>query len=297
MSGNIDQLHPQLNALSEAAQAITSELSLEQVLHKIAEAARTLINAKYAALGVHDGYGNLSRFITAGISQLNHPEMGPVPTGKGLLGVFLHQGQALIVHDITHHPASAGFPTHHPPMQSLLGVPIFSKGELIGALYLTDKLDGSRFTEADKQLVEMLALHAAIAILAALAGRRMPPGSSGTRDAAEQPRTLDVSLFDAARSWADFLPPPVLSGQYACYNVYETADARHVALGALEPKFWDAFCRSVGRGAWSAMQFAADPVRTRLLADVAGLFRSRTQREWVRALSGVDCCFSAVARE
>jgi len=141
------------------------------------------------------------------------------------------------------------------------------------------------------------ALHAAIAILAALAGRRMPPGSSGTRDAAEQPRTLDVSLFDAARSWADFLPPPVLSGQYACYNVYETADARHVALGALEPKFWDAFCRSVGRGAWSAMQFAADPVRTRLLADVAGLFRSRTQREWVRALSGVDCCFSAVARE
>lgn len=164
MSKSTNQLDPQLKALSEAAQAITSELSLEQVLHKIAEAARTLIQAKYAALGVHDGYGHLSRFITAGISQLNHPEMGPLPSGKGLLGVFLHQGQSLIVNDITHHPISAGFPKHHPSMRSLLGVPIFSKGELIGALYLTDKLDGSNFTETDKQLVEMLALHAAIAI-------------------------------------------------------------------------------------------------------------------------------------
>ncbi len=164
MSENKVQLDPQLKALSEATQAIASELSLEQVLLKIAQAARTLINARYAALGVHDGHGYLSRFITAGVDSQTHPKIGHLPVGLGLLGHFLHQGQALIVNDITKHPLAAGFPQHHPLMKSLLGVPIFSKGELIGALYLTDKQDGSEFTDIDRQLIEMLALHAAIAI-------------------------------------------------------------------------------------------------------------------------------------
>jgi signal transduction histidine kinase len=164
MSKDQSQLDPNLKALSEATQAVTSELSLEQVLLKIAQGARTLINAQYAALGVHDGYGRLSRFITAGVDAGSHPKIGSLPTGLGLLGFFLHQGEALIVKDVANHPAAAGFPPHHPVMHSLLGVPIFSKGELIGALYLTDKQDGSEFSEADQQLIEMLALHAAIAI-------------------------------------------------------------------------------------------------------------------------------------
>ncbi|MBI1882238.1 MAG: GAF domain-containing sensor histidine kinase [Chloroflexi bacterium] len=164
MSKDKQLLDPKLKALSEATQAVTSELSLEQVLLKIAQAARTLIDARYAALGVHDGYGHLSRFITAGLDPAAHQKIGPLPTGLGLLGHFLHQGESLIVKDIAHHAAAAGFPPHHPVMNSLLGVPIFSKGELIGALYLTDKQDGSDFTETDQQLIEMLALHAAIAI-------------------------------------------------------------------------------------------------------------------------------------
>lgn len=164
MSENETPLDPKLKALSEATQAVTSELSLEQVLQKIAQAAHTLINVRYAALGVHDGYGRLSRFITAGIAPAAHQKIGALPTGLGLLGYFLHQGESLIVKDIAHHPAAAGFPEHHPVMDSLLGVPIFSKGELIGALYLADKQDGTGFTETDQQLVEMLALHAAIAI-------------------------------------------------------------------------------------------------------------------------------------
>lgn len=164
MSRDKRPIDPQLKALSEATQAVTSELSLEQVLLKIAQAARTLVNAKYAALGVHDGQGYLSRFITAGLDPVAHQKIGPLPKGLGLLGHFLHQGESLIVKDIASHPTSAGFPKHHPVMSSLLGVPIFSKGELIGALYLTDKQDGSEFTETDQQLIEMLALHAAIAI-------------------------------------------------------------------------------------------------------------------------------------
>jgi len=164
MTKNTAQLDPKLKALSEAVQAITSELSLEQVLQKIAQAARTLINAKYAALGIHDGQGRMSRFITAGLDPAAHATMGPLPTGLGLLGFFLHRGEALIVKDLASHPVAAGFPAHHPIMHDLLGVPIFSKGVLIGALYLTDKQDGTDFTETDQQLVEMLALHVAIAI-------------------------------------------------------------------------------------------------------------------------------------
>ncbi|MFN8454217.1 MAG: GAF domain-containing sensor histidine kinase [Anaerolineae bacterium] len=164
MSEKIRQLDPQLKALSEATQAITSELSLEHVLHKIAEAARVLINAKYAALGVHDGHGYLSRFITAGVEPAQHARIGPLPTGHGLLGFFLHRGESLIVKDIAHHPDNSGFPKNHPIMNSLLGVPIFSKGELIGALYLADKQGGLEFTETDQHLIELLALHAAIAI-------------------------------------------------------------------------------------------------------------------------------------
>ena len=158
------QLDPQLNALSEATRAITSELSLEQVLQKIAQVARDLIKVKYAALGVHDGHGTLSRFITAGLDPAQQSDIKPLPTGHSLLGVFLRQGQSLIVNNIANHPASVGVPNRHPVMHSLLGVPIFSKDKLLGALYLTDKQDGSEFTKADQQLVEMLAIHAAIAI-------------------------------------------------------------------------------------------------------------------------------------
>lgn len=154
----------ELRALNESVRAITSELSLEQVLQKIAKAAQILVNTKYAALGLHDGEGKLSRFITVGIDEVEHDQIGPLPVGRGLLGHLLHRGKSIIVNDISTHSAVAGFPENHPKMGSLLGVPIYSKNILIGALYLSDKVDGTQFSEADQQLVEMLAVHAAIAI-------------------------------------------------------------------------------------------------------------------------------------
>jgi signal transduction histidine kinase len=164
MTESMDQLDPQLKALTEAARAITSELSLEQVLQKIAQAAKDLINARYAALGVHDGRGSLSRFVTAGIPPEDRDKIDHLPFGHSLLGAFLYQGKSMIVDDISDHPAAVGFPEHHPLMHTLLGVPIFSKEKLLGALYLADKLDGSHFTLSDRQLIETLAIHAAIAI-------------------------------------------------------------------------------------------------------------------------------------
>jgi len=154
----------QLKALNKAAQAISSELSLDQVLQTIVEAARTLLKVKYAALGLHNEQKRLSRFITTGIDQATYEKIETLPIGRGLLNPLLHQGETLIVDNIAEHPQSIGFPEHHPIMRSLLGVPIRSQGELIGALYLSDKEDSSNFTPADQQLVEMLALHATIAI-------------------------------------------------------------------------------------------------------------------------------------
>ena len=159
-----EKLILELRSLNEATRLIAAELSLEDVLQKIIQAAQTLIEVKFAALGIHDGHGKLSRFITAGISAVDQAKIGALPTGRGLLGVLLHQGESLIIKDMSDHPAAVGFPEHHPKMRSLLGAPIFSKNALIGALYLADKRDGSEFTQTDQQLIEMLALHAAIAI-------------------------------------------------------------------------------------------------------------------------------------
>ena len=129
-------------------------------------------------------------------------------------------------------------------------------------------------------------LHAAIGILAALTQRQRT--SAGA--------TLDISLLQAAASWAAFIAPAKLRGDYACYNLYETADGAHVALGALEPKFWAAFCRHVERESWIADQFAPDPRRTVLLDDVRMLIRSRTADHWARELLPLDCCVSIIGR-
>jgi alpha-methylacyl-CoA racemase len=125
------------------------------------------------------------------------------------------------------------------------------------------------------------AYRAAIEVLAALVARR---GA-----------TLDVSLVDAARAWVPLVPPPVLRGDFACYNVYETSDAGFIALGALESKFWERFCRGVGRPEWVSQQFASGQTRTALLDDVRALFRSRPQAAWLATLMPLDCCVSAIA--
>ncbi|MCW5876390.1 MAG: GAF domain-containing protein [Anaerolineales bacterium] len=161
-----------LEALHQAALALTTELDLQAVLQKVVHLSRELLNAKYGALGVADEEGNrIRQFITSGISDEARARIGPPPQGHGLLGVLNPGGQPLIVNDISKDPRSAGFPPNHPPMQSLLGVPIRSKGELFGNLYVADKFELSaegeqllNFDPSDQQLLEKFATQAAIAI-------------------------------------------------------------------------------------------------------------------------------------
>lgn len=164
----------QIEALHEAALALTTELDLQTVLQKMVDISRGLLHSKYGALGVIErGSSQILQFITSGITPEDRARIGAPPTGHGLLGVIIQPGgEPLIVSDIGKDPRSVGFPPNHPPMKSLLGVPIKSKGETFGNLYVADKLSSElgedevliNFDQADLQLLEKFATQAAIAI-------------------------------------------------------------------------------------------------------------------------------------
>jgi alpha-methylacyl-CoA racemase len=84
-----------------------------------------------------------------------------------------------------------------------------------------------------------------------------------------------------------------VDGSHACYNIYKTADDRYLALGALEPKFWEAFCERIGRPDLVPLQYVED-VQRRILRDVCALMRTRTRDEWVAFFAGVDACLTPV---
>jgi signal transduction histidine kinase len=153
-----------LLALNKAALAITGELELEALLQRIVDSARELVGCKYAALGVLGDDGYIERFPTSGISETDREKIGAPPRGHGLLGVMLRAGRSLRIPDISRDPRRIGFPPHHPEMTSLLGVPIFVRGQLVGDLYLTDKYDLTEFSEEDEWIVQLLATHAATAL-------------------------------------------------------------------------------------------------------------------------------------
>jgi two-component system, NarL family, sensor histidine kinase DevS len=154
-----------LRALFAAGLAVTSELSLDALLQRLAATAAELTGARYAALGVIDASGTeLEAFITHGIDDELRAEIGNLPHGRGILGVLIRDAKPLRLHDLAEDPRSVGFPPGHPPMHSFLGAPILLRGVAYGNLYLTEKEDGEQFTEEDEGLLTLLAGQAAVAI-------------------------------------------------------------------------------------------------------------------------------------
>lgn len=153
-----------LEALSAAVGAVAGVLDVGSVLQLIADRVRTLVGARYAAIGIVGDDRRIEQFITSGITPAERARLGDPPQGHGLLGLIITEGRSFRIPDIAAHPASYGFPEHHPPMRSLLGVPVRVKNRRVGNLYLTDKLDAPEFDEDDQRLVELFALHAGIAI-------------------------------------------------------------------------------------------------------------------------------------
>jgi signal transduction histidine kinase len=147
------------------ARSVLEKLDLEVVLERVLASAREMTAARYAALGVlDDSRSGLARFLTLGIDEHMRARIGALPTGRGVLGELIRNPEPLRLADVGSHPYSYGFPVGHPPMRSFLGVPIVIDGRPFGNLYLTEKADGSEFSEADEQTVMLLAEFAAVAI-------------------------------------------------------------------------------------------------------------------------------------
>ncbi|HET6301068.1 GAF domain-containing protein [Microbacterium sp.] len=154
-----------LRALLAATQSVVEEIDLSTVLRRIVEAATTLVDAEYGALGVIAPERDaLEEFIFVGLDEHQAAKIGHLPFGHGLLGALIADPRPIRLTDVANDERSAGFPAHHPSMSSFLGVPIRVRGEVFGNLYLTNRRDGADFTDEDEQLVAALATTAGFAI-------------------------------------------------------------------------------------------------------------------------------------
>ena len=203
-----------LRGLLRANALVAGELSLPLVLRQIVGAARDLLGARYAALGVLGRDGGLEQFVHAGMDGELVTRIGDLPEDRGVLGLLISEPVPIRLADPSAHPASAGFPPGHPPMTGFLGVPVRIGEEVFGNLYLTERSLGGEFTAEDEELAIALAAAAGAAIANArrfaeseqrrrwldASGELVPLLLSG---AAGQPHALIVQHAAAAAA-ADF---------------------------------------------------------------------------------------------
>ena len=165
VNGVLDE-QARLRHLLDAVVGVAADLSLDGVLARILSAARALAGAQYAAIGVLSPgpERHIRTFVHQGMDERTVTEVGDLPTGHGLLGVLIEDPRPIRLAEIAAHPASVGFPAHHPPMSSFLGVPVRIRERVFGNLYLTEKVGGTGFTEHDEAVVVALAAAAGVAI-------------------------------------------------------------------------------------------------------------------------------------
>jgi signal transduction histidine kinase len=155
----------ELRELSAAVLAVTSRRSVREVLQTIVASARRLLDARYAALGVPDADGGFAEFLAAGITDEQWAAIGPLPRQHGLLGVMLRDPRPVRLPDIRAHPEFGWWPAAHPELTDFLGMPIMDGDEILGELFLANKMAPGGFTGDDEELLRVLAAHAAIALV------------------------------------------------------------------------------------------------------------------------------------
>lgn len=151
--------------LLAAGVSILSHHDLDTVLQEIVDAAREVVGARYAALGVlGPDRTSVAQFVTSGLDEATRRKIGDPPSGHGLLGLVIREGEPIRSGDINQHPQRYGFPPNHPPMKSFLGVPVKGRGAVFGNLYLTEKIDAPEFSDEDEAIAVLLAGQAAVAV-------------------------------------------------------------------------------------------------------------------------------------
>jgi signal transduction histidine kinase len=213
-AGDVLAAQGRLRGLLRANALVAGDLSLPVVLRQIVGAARDLLGARYAALGVLGRDGELEQFVHAGMDEALVAAIGDLPRGRGILGLLISEPAPIRLAGLGAHPAAAGFPPGHPPMGSFLGVPVRIGEEVFGNLYLTERTAGGEFTADDEELAIALAAAAGAAIANA---RRYAESEQRRRwldastqltpllltDDRERPHTL-ITVHAAAAADADF---------------------------------------------------------------------------------------------
>lgn len=288
-----DQGNPQLRIerLVREFPGLVSELHLESVLERVAHLAAELLGARYAAVGMlGPDRLSLESFTVAGLTEEEQLRIGDRPIGRGILGLLIREGRPIRLANLAAHPDSAGFPPNHPPMRSFLGVPIRSPREVIGELYLTEKLGGGEFTEEDEHLAVLLA----IAIATAVENARLHTDQSLLLEEVQQLHRSRERFFAmvnhelrnalaAVYGWAEILVrrKDRVEVPRAAYEILDSAE-QAVALisdlldlsrldeDRLKPVLRDIECGSVVRGAVQRITPAAEERDIRIVADPPG---------------------------
>jgi signal transduction histidine kinase len=229
----VGDLSGSAKALFDAVMAISSDLDLHNVLSRIVEAATTLTGARYGALGVVGPENYLVDFVTTGIGEDDHRRIGDLPHGRGILGLLISEPRPIRLKDLTDHPSSYGFPPHHPPMGSFLGVPVRIRGTVFGNLYLTEKDGGGEFTDTDEQLVVALAGVAGVVIENARAYGLSERRREWLEAAAALPESLQLPI-----DWESYLTEVAATARRAAGAVATAivdTDGAHVLALVCEP--------------------------------------------------------------
>lgn len=267
-----------LERLVAAGALLVSELSLEGVLDRVAETAAELIGARYAAIGVLGPDGRmLESFTTYGVSAEERARIGAPPKGHGILGLVIREARIIRLPDLMRHPDSFGFPPNHPPMHSFLGVPIVGRRGAFGNLYLTEKLGGGEFTEADERIARLLAAQTA----ALVENARLHEESARLLEEVQQLHRARERFFAtvnhelrnalaAVYGWAEMLvrrrdpstvPPAALevldSAEQAVALINDLLDLSRLDENRLQPVLRAVDCASVLRRAASRLTPAA----------------------------------------
>jgi signal transduction histidine kinase len=270
---------------------LVSELHLESVLERVAHLSAELLGARYAAVGMlAPDRQTLESFTVSGLTSEEQVRIGNRPVGRGILGLLIREGRPIRLADLNTHPDSAGFPPNHPPMRSFLGVPIRSPREVIGELYLTEKIGGGEFTEEDEHLAVLLA----IAIATAVENARLHTDQSLLLEEVQHLHRSRERFFAmvnhelrnalaAVYGWAEILVRRKDRSEVprAAYEILDSAE-QAVALisdlldlsrldeDRLKPMMRDIECGSVVRGAVQRITPSSDERDIRIVADPPG---------------------------
>ena len=282
------RIRERFERLLAAGLAIFSHHELDQVLQGVVDAAREVVGARYAALGVlGPDHESLVQFVTSGIDAERRAKIGDLPHGRGLLGLVIHEAKPIRTADLNTHPQRYGFPPHHPPMQSFLGVPVKGRGGAFGNLYLTEKIGADEFDDEDEAIAILLAAQAAVAIENA--------GLVGQIRAMQRQRDLFFAMMNhelrnsltGVFGWAERLVmrKSPETAEHAAREVYEAADHTIVLLnnfldlmrldaGKVRPVMRDVEVRAAAERALTMSEPAATNKKLALVLDANGTERS-----------------------